>query len=40
MRPYSDATSEIIDEEVKAVVDMCYERTKKLLEEKKELIHR
>ena len=30
-KPYSDATAERIDREVKNVVDSCYERTKKLL---------
>jgi AFG3 family protein len=30
-KPYSDATAETIDKEVKALVDFCYQRTKKLL---------
>ena len=30
-KPYSDATAERIDREVKSVIDGCYERTKKLL---------
>ncbi|MFM8349244.1 MAG: peptidase M41, partial [Bacteroidota bacterium] len=30
-KPYSDATAERIDREVKGVIDGCYERTKKLL---------
>ena len=38
MKPYSESTHEIIDEEVKKIVDECYERTEKLILEKKELI--
>jgi AFG3 family protein len=30
-KPYSDATAETIDKEVRALVDFCYQRTKKLL---------
>lgn len=30
-KPYSDATAQIIDEEVKKIIDEAYERTKKLL---------
>ena len=30
-KPYSDATAEKIDKEVKALIDFCYQRTKKLL---------
>lgn len=40
LKPYSDSTNEIIDEEVRKIVMECYEITKKLLESKKELIHR
>lgn len=37
-KPYSENTSRIIDEEVKKMVDLAYERTKKILvEHKKEL---
>ena len=36
MKPYSDETNEIIDEEVKKVVDDCYLQTKELIESKKE----
>ena len=35
-KPYSDATAELIDKEVKALVSRAYERTKKLLSEKRE----
>lgn len=38
MKPYSESTNEIIDEEVKKVVDECYEKTRELLESKKHLI--
>ena len=34
-KPYSEKTAEIIDEEVKKMVQECYERTKKVLEENK-----
>lgn len=34
-KPYSEATAELIDKEVKALVNKAYERTKKLLLEKK-----
>ena len=30
-KPYSDATAEKIDKEVRALIDFCYQRTKKLL---------
>lgn len=40
MKPYSDSTNEIIDEEVRRVVMECYEKTKVLLESKKDLIHK
>jgi len=35
-KPYSEATAQIIDEEVKKIIDSAYERTKALLSEKKE----
>ena len=38
LKPYSEATNEIIDEEVRRIVNECYVRTKELLESKKELI--
>jgi cell division protease FtsH len=34
-KPYSEKTAEIIDEEVKKMVDECYQRTKKVLIENK-----
>src|SRR5260221_3826164 len=34
-KPYSEKTAEIIDEEVKKMIDLCYLRTKKLLEDNK-----
>lgn len=34
-KPYSEATAKIIDEEVKKIIESAYERTKKLLSEKK-----
>jgi AFG3 family protein len=36
-KPYSDATAERIDKEVKSIIDQCYNRTKALLE--KHIIH-
>jgi cell division protease FtsH len=36
-KPYSDATAQIIDQEVKSIIDECYHRTKALLE--KHIIH-
>ncbi|GAB4260013.1 MAG: ATP-dependent zinc metalloprotease FtsH [Vicingaceae bacterium] len=35
-KPYSEKTAEIIDEEVKALIDKAYERTKKILKENQE----
>lgn len=40
IKPYSDTTNEIIDEEVRRVVSECYEKTKELLESKKDLIEK
>lgn len=37
-KPYSEETSKLIDEEVRKLVDISYERTKKLLESKKEQV--
>lgn len=37
-KPYSDKTAELIDQEVRALVDMCYKKTKVLLNEKKDLL--
>jgi len=39
VKPYSDSTNEIIDEETRRIVMECYDKTKILLESKKELIH-
>lgn len=38
LKPYSESTNQMIDEEVKSIVDECYARTEKLLEDKKHLI--
>jgi AFG3 family protein len=35
-KPYSEATAQIIDQEVKIMIDKSYERTKKLLSSKRE----
>lgn len=35
-KPYSESTAEKIDKEVKALVDFCYQRTKKLLNDHRE----
>ncbi|MBX7124240.1 MAG: ATP-dependent zinc metalloprotease FtsH [Cyclobacteriaceae bacterium] len=35
-KPYSDATAERIDKEVKSLIDFCYQRTKMLLNEHRE----
>jgi len=35
-KPYSDNTAEKIDKEVKALIDFCYQRTKKLLNDHRE----
>ncbi|MFD1771320.1 ATP-dependent zinc metalloprotease FtsH [Sphingobacterium suaedae] len=35
-KPYSDQTAELIDEEVRTLISAVYERTKQLLEEKRE----
>ena len=32
-KPYSEATAQVIDEEVRALVDSCYARTRALLQE-------
>jgi cell division protease FtsH len=36
-KPYSEETAELIDEEVRKFINYAYDRTKQLLEEKKEL---
>ena len=37
---YSDTTAKIIDEEIKAILDKCYDKAKKLLEGKRDLLER
>jgi AFG3 family protein len=37
-KPYSEETSKMIDEEVRKLIEISYERTKKLLEDKKEQV--
>ncbi|KAI3371468.1 hypothetical protein L3Q82_023576 [Scortum barcoo] len=37
-KPYSEATAEMIDEEVRELVERAYQRTTQLIEEKKELV--
>ena len=39
-KPYSEETSKMIDEEVRKLIDDAYERTKKLLKEKKEQVEK
>jgi AFG3 family protein len=39
VKPYSDDTNQVIDEEVRRIVFECYDTTKKLLESKRDLIH-
>jgi len=38
-KPYSDATGQIIDTEAKLIIDAQYSRIKRLLDEKKDLVH-
>ena len=37
-KPYSEATAELIDEEVRGLVERAYERTLQLIQEKKDLV--
>ncbi|MES2656432.1 MAG: ATP-dependent zinc metalloprotease FtsH [Bacteroidota bacterium] len=37
-KPYSDKTAELIDQEVRLLIDTCYQKTKALLTEKKDLL--
>lgn len=37
-KPYSEATAEIIDEEVRELVNRAYERTLQLIQDKKDLV--
>ncbi|MBS1920039.1 MAG: ATP-dependent zinc metalloprotease FtsH [Bacteroidetes bacterium] len=39
-KPYSDETAKVIDEEVRKLIDGAYERTKKLLTDKKEQVEK
>jgi AFG3 family protein len=39
-KPYSEETSRLIDEEVRKLIDEAYERTKKLLSEKREQVEK
>ena len=40
VKPYSEYTGEVIDEEVRQIVKDCYQRTENLILEKKELIQK
>lgn len=37
-KPYSEATAELIDQEVRELVDSAYQRTLKLITEKRDLV--
>lgn len=37
-KPYSEATAEIIDEEVRELINRAYERTLQLIQDKKDLL--
>ena len=39
-KPYSESTAQMIDEEVRGIVNLAYERTKALLTEKKEIVEK
>ena len=39
-KPYSEETSRLIDEEVRALIDVCYERTTQLLTDKKQEVEK
>lgn len=39
-KPYSEATAELIDEEVRELVALAYQRTTRIIEEKKELVEK
>ncbi len=38
-KPFSDDTARVIDEEVRSVIDQCYETAKRLLEENEDKLH-
>lgn len=37
-KPYSEATAELIDQEVRELVDQAYQRTMKLITDKQDLV--
>lgn len=37
-KPYSEATAELIDEEVRRLVEQAYERTLQLIQDKKDMV--
>ena len=37
-KPYSEATAELIDQEVRELVDRAYQRTLQLIQDKKEMV--
>lgn len=39
-KTYSEQTAHVIDEEVKAIIDDCYEKAKKLLQDNMDVMHR
>ena len=39
-KPYSESTAQMIDEEVRGIVNLAYERTKALLTEKREIVEK
>lgn len=39
-KPYSEATAELIDEEVRELVDNAYQRTLRLITEKRDLVEK
>ena len=39
-KPYSEATAELIDEEVRELVERAYQRTTQLIEDKKDLVEK
>lgn len=39
-KPYSEATAELIDEEVRGLVDRAYGKTMQLMEEKRDLVEK
>lgn len=39
-KPYSEATAELIDEEVRKLVDRAYSKTMQLMEEKRDLVEK